>query len=104
MFLYELQLNSNYIPTLHRNKLSKANKYGFFRESYLTLTNDSQTDEKILGTTTILNEILHQWFGNMVTTLWWDNAWLNEGICNYLNYYIMNKVSFRRHWSNEIQQ
>jgi len=65
----------------------------FFREFYVTLSDDSQTEDKIQGTMTILHEILHQWFGNMVTAPWWNNEWLNEGMCNYLNYYITTIVS-----------
>lgn len=44
---------------------------------------------------TVLHEILHQWFGSMVTTPWWDYAWLNEGICKYLNFYITDTVISR---------
>lgn len=50
-------------------------------------------DDEILGTMTVLHEILHQWFGNMVTTPQWDYAWLNEGISKYLNYFILDMVS-----------
>lgn len=62
------------------------------REFYVTLSNSSQTEDKIAGTMTVLHAILHQWFGNMVTTPSWDYSWLNEGICNYLNYYITDTV------------
>lgn len=67
-----------------------------FREYYLTLSNSSVMEDEMVGTITVLREILHQWFGNMVTAPRWDYAWLNEGICNYLNYYIMDPVSIRR--------
>ncbi|XP_060850045.1 thyrotropin-releasing hormone-degrading ectoenzyme-like [Rhopalosiphum padi] len=63
-----------------------------YEEFYVTLSKDSQTEDKIQGSMTVLHEILHQWFGNMVTTPWWDNAWLNEGMCNYLNYYITSMI------------
>lgn len=66
------------------------------REFYLTLSNNSPTKDKLLGTMTVLHEILHQWFGNMVTTPRWDYIWLNEGICNYLKYLIMDEVSKKK--------
>lgn len=67
--------------------------HSIFREHYLTLTNVSLAEDTMLGTMTILHEILKQWFGNMVTSPLWDHAWTNEGLCNYLNYYIMDTVS-----------
>lgn len=49
-------------------------------------------EDEVLGSMTVLHEFIHQWFGNMVTTPRWDYAWLNEGICNYLKYFIMDTV------------
>jgi aminopeptidase N len=30
-------------------------------------------------TRVLLHEMAHQWFGELVTSLWWDDLWLNEG-------------------------
>ena len=34
----------------------------------------------------VAHEIAHQWFGNMLTTRNWANAWLNEGFATFLTY------------------
>jgi aminopeptidase N len=34
-------------------------------------------------TVTILHELAHMWFGDLVTMTWWDDLWLNESFAEY---------------------
>ena len=34
---------------------------------------------------TILHEMAHMWFGDLVTMRWWDDLWLNESFATYVS-------------------
>lgn len=36
---------------------------------------------------TILHELAHMWFGNLVTMEWWDDLWLNESFAEWASHY-----------------
>ena len=41
----------------------------------------------------ILHELVHQWFGDLVTMRWFDDLWLKEGFANYMAYHAMAGIS-----------
>ena len=41
---------------------------------------------------TLLHEISHMWFGNLVTMRWWDDLWLNESFANFISYLCLDKA------------
>ncbi len=41
---------------------------------------------------TLLHEMAHMWFGNLVTMKWWDDLWLNESFATYVSYLALSRM------------
>ncbi|OGK17879.1 hypothetical protein A2866_00485 [Candidatus Roizmanbacteria bacterium RIFCSPHIGHO2_01_FULL_39_8] len=63
-----------------------------FRENALLLypnLSSRATMERIAEV--VAHELVHQWFGNLVTMKWWDDLWLNESFATYMAYKALDK-------------
>ncbi|MBK7843422.1 MAG: aminopeptidase N [Bdellovibrionales bacterium] len=57
-----------------------------------------KSDREKLGLAdTILHEMAHMWFGNLVTMKWWNDLWLNESFATYMSYLALSKATDFKH-------
>jgi alanyl aminopeptidase len=47
------------------------------------------------------HELAHQWFGDLVTTAWWDDIWLNEGFASWTANKIVN--DYHPEWHADVE-
>jgi aminopeptidase N len=53
-----------------------------------------QTDAAYEGrANTLLHEMAHMWFGDLVTMRWWDDLWLNESFATYMAFHALAEAT-----------
>ncbi|MGE3689985.1 MAG: M1 family metallopeptidase [Novosphingobium sp.] len=59
-----------------------------YEDSLLVMDDKSPVVQKRDFGMVVAHELAHQWFGDLVTPVWWDDIWLNESFANWMGYRI----------------
>ena len=71
-----------------------------FREDVLVFRSHMPEKSYLSRANTILHEMAHMWFGDMVTMFWWDDLWLNESFAEWSSYLALaESTRFKGAWS-----
>jgi puromycin-sensitive aminopeptidase len=74
----------------------------FFRENRLLVDAASASANSLRGVANVItHEVVHQWFGNLVTMWWWDDLWLNESFATWLACKIVD--DWRPEWQSWVE-
>jgi alanyl aminopeptidase len=63
-----------------------------YREQLILLDSKAPISQQRAFYSTHAHELAHQWFGNLVTPLWWDDIWLNESFATWNSYIILDQL------------
>ncbi|WP_029289468.1 aminopeptidase N [Cellulomonas sp. HZM] len=72
-----------FVPEFNAGAMENAGAVTFL-ESYVFRSKvpDATVERRAV---TILHELAHMWFGDLVTMRWWDDLWLNESFAEYVS-------------------
>ncbi|MCJ1308698.1 Aminopeptidase 2 mitochondrial [Agyrium rufum] len=64
-----------------------------FGERFLLLNPETTAAKSWqMAVETLCHELAHQWFGNLVTMVWWDDLWLNEAFAEWAGFHVVDKM------------
>jgi len=87
-----------YVPEYNMGAMENAGCITF-RDEYLPRSRQVHAFYEQRANT-VLHEMAHMWFGDLVTMKWWDDLWLNESFAEWASHHAMvEATAFNEAWT-----
>lgn len=81
------------VPTFNAGAMENVGLVTY-RENILLIDAVAASERDRAVTRSIMaHEFAHMWFGNLVTTQWWDDIWLNEAFATWMAAKVMTEIA-----------
>ncbi|MDQ1308168.1 MAG: aminopeptidase [Actinomycetota bacterium] len=89
-----------FVPEFNSGAMENPGAVTFHEDHYLFRSRVTDAAYEMRAET-ILHEMAHMWFGDLVTMTWWDDLWLNESFAEWAAHHTCSVATrFTTAWAN----
>ncbi len=93
-----------FVPEFNAGAMENPGAVTFHEDHYIFRSRVTDTAYEVRANT-ILHEMAHMWFGDLVTMKWWDDLWLNESFAEWAAHHAAERATrFTHAWAGFANQ
>ena len=93
-----------FVPEFNAGAMENPGAVTFHEDHYIFRSRVTDSAYEVRANT-ILHEMAHMWFGDLVTMKWWDDLWLNESFAEWAAHHAAERATrFTHAWAGFANQ